>query len=369
MKLISTPRSIDICVTNKCNLRCLYCSYFTSDLEVDRDLPTGEWLKFFEELGRCGVMRVTLSGGEPFVRNDLKELIQGIVKNNMRFSILTNGTLVTEELAKFIASTKRCDHIQVSIDGSTPITHDACRGKGNFDKAILGLSFLQKYNVPLTIRVTIHKGNVNDLENVARLLLEEISLPNFSTNSASYMGLCRKNSELVQLNADERLLAMKKLIQLTKKYPGRISATAGPLAEARSWLQMEQARQVGKESISGGGYLTGCGGPMDKLAVRADGVIIPCQQLSHIELGQINRDDLKDVWQHNPDLIKLRERNKISLKQFDYCRDCVYVSYCTGNCPALAYTLTGDPYQPSPDACLRRYLEEGGSLSELSSNE
>jgi MoaA/NifB/PqqE/SkfB family radical SAM enzyme len=50
----------------------------------------------------------------------------------MRFSILSNGTLITEELAAFLAGTRRCDSVQVSIDGSKPETHDTCRGQGTF---------------------------------------------------------------------------------------------------------------------------------------------------------------------------------------------------------------------------------------------
>lgn len=362
MKLINTPRSIDACITNKCNLRCLYCSHFTSHTDVEVDLPKEEWLTFFEELGRNGVMNVALCGGEPFIRSDLKDLIDGVVRNRMRYSILTNGTLVTEKIAEFIASTKRCDAIQVSIDGSTPITHDACRGKGTFDRAIQGLLYLKKYNIPLTVRVTIHKGNVRDLDDIAKLLLEEIGLQSFSTNAASYMGLCRKNSELVQLGTEERMIAMKSLVKLAKKYQGRVNSNAGPLSEARAWVEMEQAYKDGASSFTNCGYLTGCNGAYDKLAVRSDGIIIPCQQLSYIELGRINQNDLKDIWQNSLELKKLRERNKIPLTQFEFCKDCKYVPYCTGNCPALAYTLTGDAYQPSPDACLRRFIEDGGSL-------
>jgi SynChlorMet cassette radical SAM/SPASM protein ScmE len=297
-------------------------------------------------------MNVTLQGGEPFCRKDLSKLIEGIVHNRMRFNILSNGTLITDEMAAFLASTGRCDGVQVSIDGSVPTTHDACRGEGNFLKAMRGIKSLQKYNVPVPVRVTIHRKNVRDLENVAELLLEEIGLPSFSTNAASYMGLCRQNAEQVQLNAEDRSLAMESLLKLEKKYNGRISASAGPLAEARSWLEMEEARSEAKESISGRGYLTSCNGPMSKLAVRADGVMVPCGQMSHIELGRINIDDLQEIWQEHPQLEKLRGRHNIPFP------------YCTGNCPALAYTILGKENHPSPDACLKRFLEAGGRLPE-----
>ena len=362
MKLMKTPRSVDLSITNRCNLRCTYCSHFTGASDVDQDLPKEEWLQFFEELNRCAVMNVTISGGEPFCRKDLPELIEWIVSNRMRFNILSNGTLITDEMAAFLASTGRCDGVQVSIDGSIPMTHDACRGEGNFLRAMQGIKSLQKYNVPVSVRVTIHRKNVNDLNNIAELLLEGIGLPSFSTNSAAHMGLCRQNAEQVQLTAEERTLAMETLLRLTKKYNGRISAAAGPLAEGRDWLEMEKSLREGKESINGRGYLCGCNGPMNTLAVRADGVMVPCGQMSHIELGRINIDDLQEVWQEHPELKKLRERHDIPLSNFEFCRGCEYINYCTGNCPATAYTILGIENHPSPDACLKRFLEAGGRL-------
>jgi SynChlorMet cassette radical SAM/SPASM protein ScmE len=360
--VMKTPRSLDLAITHHCNLRCKYCSYFTSAGDVNQDLSGGEWAEFFEELNACAVMEVCLSGGEPFARRDLRELIEAIIRNRMRFRILSNGTLINDEMASFLASTRRCSGVQVSIDGSIPTTHDACRGEGNFLKAIEGIRCLLRHHLPATVRVTIHKHNVGDLEGIAHLLLEEIGLPQFSTNSASYMGLCRQNAEQVMLTPEERSLAMELLLRLTRKFNGRISATAGPLAEARSWTEMEKARREGKGAVPGRGFLTGCNGPMSKIAVRADGGMVPCDQMGHMELGFVNRDDLGEVWRGHPELKRLRDRHVIPLSDFDFCRGCDYIPYCTGNCPALAYTLYRQENHPSPDGCLRRFLESGGRL-------
>lgn len=362
MEVMRTPRSVDLAITNRCNLRCKYCYHFTSAGDVDHDLSKEEWLQFFEELNRCAVTNVTIAGGEPFYREDLREIIEGVVRNRMRFNLLSNGTLITHDMAAFLASTGRCNGVQVSIDGSIPITHDSFRGKGNFVKAIAGIRTLQKHNISVPVRVTIHRKNVRDLEGVARLLLEEIGLPGFSTNSAGYMGLCRQNAEQVQLTVEERSLAMETLLMLNQRYNGRISAQAGPLAEGRNWLEMENARQEGKDCLPGRGYLVSCGGVMNKMAVRADGVMVPCNQISHIELGRINQDDLKDVWQNHPELKRLRERRNIPLSDLEFCRGCDYINYCAGGCPAPAYTIVGDEYHPSPDSCLREFLGAGGRL-------
>jgi len=360
--VMRTPRSVDVEITSQCNLRCRYCYYFDNPSVTYQDLSTDEWLKFFEELGRCTVMDVTLQGGEPFIRKDLPELIEGIVTNRMRFSILSNGSLIDDKIASFIAQTNRCDSIQISVDGSCPEIHDICRGKGSFDGATRGIRILRHHDIPTTVRVTIHHYNVLDLENITQLLLDELELPGFSVNSAGYLGSCTKNSKELLLTALDRETAMVKLIQLSERYEGRFSASAGPLAEARRWRRMEDAFSEGAPQFPDGGYLTGCGCSSNKIAVRADGAIIPCCMLAHLELGRINHDSLEEVWQQNPILNGLRQRHTISLDTFDFCAGCPYISYCTGNCPGLAYTLTGQIDHPSPDACFRRFLEDGGRL-------
>jgi SynChlorMet cassette radical SAM/SPASM protein ScmE len=364
-QVMQTPRIMDIAITNQCNLRCRYCSHFTSPGDVGQDLPTEEWLAFFEELCRNTVLRVILQGGEPFFRKDLELIIAGIVKNRMRFSILSNGTLISDEWAGFIKSTGRCDQVQVSIDGSKPETHESFRGPGTFEKAVSGLKILLKYQIPVTVRVTIHRQNIDDLENIAAFLLDELKLPGFSTNSASFMGLCRQNQEQAQLTVEEYTIAMETLYRLHHQYKGRISAMAGPLADAHQYLKMEQSRLQGKNLTIATGRLIACGGIFNTLALRADGIMIPCVQLSHIELGKINRDDLKEIWQNHPELSRLRTRDRIPLNTFSFCQDCVYIPYCTGNCPALSYTILGRDDHPSPDACLKRFFEAGGKLPML----
>jgi len=360
MRIMKTPRSIDIDITNECNLRCGYCYHFTGPGDVKKDLPRDEWLEFFDELGRCGVMNVCLAGGEPFIRKDLKEILSGIIKNRMRFKLLSNGTLITDDMASYIASTGRCDSIQVSIDGATPDVHDLSRGKGSFERAIAGMQTLRGHRIPVTVRVTITRHNVMDLDRIASFLLEDIGLRSFSTNSAGPLGLCRKNRESMELTIGERQTAMETLLRLNARYNGRIGAMAGPLAEARHWKMMVDARKRGLKRMPNRGYLRACGGVMNKMAVRADGVMIPCTQMSHISLGRINKDKLTDVWQGHPEMKRLRERREIPLDSFGFCKGCDYIPLCTGSCPGLAYAFLEKEDHPSPDACLRRFLEAGG---------
>jgi SynChlorMet cassette radical SAM/SPASM protein ScmE len=307
-------------------------------------------------------MSVTLGGGEPFLRRDLRQLIEALADSGLRFSMVSNGTLINNDWAAFLATTGRCDSVQVSVDGSNNRVHGATRGEGAFDRALAGLRSLQRHGVLVTVRVTITRANVGDLENIAALLLEEMGLPSFSTNSAGFFGSCKGNWDELSLTIADREKAMEKLLDLNRRYDNRITAQAGPLAEARMWLRMERAYLNHEPPFPRGGHLRSCGGVFSKLAVRADGVMVPCNQIPHMELGRINRDSLATVWHMAEGLSALRRHRNTALEGFEFCRGCEYIPYCAGGCPAEAYAWTADADRPSPDSCYRKFLRAGGRL-------
>jgi SynChlorMet cassette radical SAM/SPASM protein ScmE len=357
-----SPRTVEISITSHCNLRCNYCYFYDNPDKYYEDLPTDEWLRFFEELGSLAVMRVCLAGGEPFSRPDFRDLVQGVVDNRMRFSVLSNGGLVTDDMAVFLAATGRCDSVQISLDSASEEEHDACRGRGSWKGAVRGIRTLQRHGISVAVRVTIHRHNYRNIDKTAAFILEDLGLPSFGTNSAGYIGKCRLNADDVLLTVAEREEVMRDLVRLAAQYKGRINASAGPLAEGRIWRKMEDARIKGALPFPWGGRLTSCGCAGNQLAVDADGSINPCNQLAHIRMGKINRDALSEIWLEHPEMNALRRRSQISLDAFEFCSGCEYIPYCTGNCPAMAYQHVGSIFHPSPDACLRQYLEQGGHL-------
>jgi SynChlorMet cassette radical SAM/SPASM protein ScmE len=169
------------------------------------------------------------------------------------------------------------------------------------------------------------------------------------------------------LTPAEYAQAMVAHYNIIKKYGDRVSAQAGPLASFSHWTDMEKMKNKKAHSTPGCGYLTSCGGVFSKIAVRADGIMTPCTQMPHIELGRINHDSLLEVWQQHPELNRLRGRRRKPLAEFDYCCSCGYISYCRGGCPANAFQLTGDENRPvfSTDSCFRRFKEDGGVLPAL----
>jgi SynChlorMet cassette radical SAM/SPASM protein ScmE len=357
IKVIPTPRTADIEITSRCNARCRYCYYLNNEGVAYQDLPAQRWISFIQELGRAKVMTVCLAGGEPFIRKDILEIIDSIVENRMRFQVLTNGLLVTQPLARRLRETGRCCSIQVSLDGSRPEIHESMRGAGSFLPALQAIRVLRQEGLPVTVRVTVHASNIDDLPAIGRLLLEDLGLPAFSTNTISALGTKSKYGNDLFLSPAQRHLAMKTLAHLDEKYPGRILAEAGPLAEWKMFQEMEKAHKD-QTPIPGRGFLVACGCVYSRISVRSDGAYVPCVMLPQMVMGYIGQDPLEEVWRKSPILASLRERRDVPLRSFEECQACEYLESCTGNCPGTAFSLLGEVNRPSPEGCLRKFKRE-----------
>ena len=358
--LCAFPKSLDLSITGRCNLKCRYC-FYADEMAALSDMPSERWHALFKELGRLRVHRVCLSGGEAFTRPDLFELIDGIIANKMRYSILTNGTLITEETLKAFEVGKRrprLESIQVSIDGSCAEIHDKSRPPKSFDRALRGLRLLKDASFPVTVRVTVNRANVDDLPNVARLLLEDVGLGGFSTNEAEQMGSARCYGDSVVLTRDERLRAMETLSSLNKKYNGRISAAAGPLAMASHFAEIDEHRARGETGQRGRGTLCSCGGAFQKMAILHDGTMVPCNMLPKLTMGVFGYQSLSDAWRDSPAINVVRYRRQIQLSSIPECRDCPYTGFCAGGCPGSVMARYGRLNARDPLVCFRIFKGE-----------
>lgn len=139
--------NISVLVTERCNLFCTHCAANSKKMNEIRDVSTKDMLQTLNKVIECNPKSITISGGEPLVRKDFKELVSYIVKKNSTIDIdlMTNATLITEDSAKFIA--ENVDVVDISMDGYDEKSCSLIRGKGVFNKIIAGIKLLQKYNV------------------------------------------------------------------------------------------------------------------------------------------------------------------------------------------------------------------------------
>lgn len=357
-RLWRTPQDVEVALTGACNLSCGYCSYGADKRnQHPDDMTTEQLLALFDELGEMGVMKVTLTGGEPLLRPDFLEIVASVVKNRMRFRINTNGVLLTTAIADALVATRRLDGIQVSIDGAEAAINDKNRSHGAFAGAMAGMRLLAERNVKRTARLTISRFNADHLEQTLDLLLE--LAPSVGTNEVMPFGRGGKNYSRLAMSAEQRARVTEILVRYEQRYPGRVTASAGPLVNAHAVDSAKAKLASCSHSPAGSahGHLTSCGGFHTGLAIQHDGSILPCIQIPDMKLGKVGQVSLRDLWLHHENLNELRNRWEVQLESLEYCQGCQYIPVCRGGCPANAISLFGTHLAPDPIHCLRRLID------------
>ena len=98
LPFLSAPSSVDIFVTNRCNLKCIHC-YSNGGEGETHDLSLNDLEHIFEQLESVGVLEVRINGGEPLLHPQIAEIFLALQKRRFRKVLLTNGTNITEETA------------------------------------------------------------------------------------------------------------------------------------------------------------------------------------------------------------------------------------------------------------------------------
>ncbi len=164
-----------IYLTNKCNLNCKHC-YMFSGRKNNKELTANIWKKIIKNFKDFGGKSITFTGGELLMYNDWFEVISYTKEQGLSVTILSNGTLWTQEIIKKAA--KYVDEIQISIDGISEETNAMVRGTGYFDSAIQTAVLFAQQNVRTKIATTptmdnlllIKKGYINFAKRIQKKL-------------------------------------------------------------------------------------------------------------------------------------------------------------------------------------------------------
>jgi MoaA/NifB/PqqE/SkfB family radical SAM enzyme len=138
---------------------------------VRSELETEELKKLIDGFKELGTKIIILGGGEPFLRSDLVDLVRHTRKLGLSNLIDTNGTLITERIAKDMTNAG-LDVLMVSIDGARSATHDYHRGvEGTFERAVNGIRNVQnlKSEVKVCFSTTITSKNFRELPEIIDL--------------------------------------------------------------------------------------------------------------------------------------------------------------------------------------------------------
>ena len=158
---------------NSCNLTCTHC-LVSSHPEGDPGLTTERLKKVINETSDLGVYRYYFTGGEPFLRSDIFDLIEHITQEKRaELIVLTNATLFHGERLSML---KRQDRerlkLQVSLDGARPEINDPIRGEGTFPKIVDGLRTLANLGFETSLTAVVTTSNLEDVVNLPALAKE-----------------------------------------------------------------------------------------------------------------------------------------------------------------------------------------------------
>ncbi len=108
------PLSVTVSITNRCNMQCNYCTVWRRKQE---DMKTGQVLAMVDEFSRMGCIKMSFSGGEPLLRDDIEEIISHASSLGLFLTMTTNGTMIY----KRIDALKKLNVLLVSLDGPDDI--------------------------------------------------------------------------------------------------------------------------------------------------------------------------------------------------------------------------------------------------------
>lgn len=330
-RILSAPINVDLCITQRCNMHCKHC--FAATQTQTEPEPALNQLKFIiGRLTEAKVFLVTVTGGEPLVREDFFDIISYIRQYPLRIGLNTNAALVTDEISRKIAKSGFKSRISVSLDGASQETFEMLRGPGTFTASIKGLQNLLCYNKNIRPFCVVTQYNFTQLEEIIKLA-KSLGAPCLEFNYLLRGERAACYQELF-LNDRQKNEALEKIIKLEKIYGNYIGGSFVYMAKKSQSLRRAQDAELLQMK---GGRLQNCDAGFGMCAIRADGKVTPCYTMLDFVVGDLLKDPLKEIWKNSTLLKEFRSMHEVSLDTIEPCKTCIYKGVCNAGCRAGAY--------------------------------
>jgi SynChlorMet cassette radical SAM/SPASM protein ScmE len=353
MRILSAPNRVTLNVTNLCNLNCIYCAV-SGTKNAAGDLTTEEWKKVIDELAAIKVLRLTLSGGEPFCRPGFPEILAYILSKPFRITINTNGTCFDPESLSLLQGSRRIESVQVSMDGGSAEVHDALRGAGAFDRSVKGIEELKRRHIPFHFFCVVCRANMDHLEQLVKFAKKmKASTVSFCSFIPQGSGLGRYKE--LALSVEEECRAGNMLRGLRRRYGGLVGGSF--LGGIDMFARIAALEKKGLPAAAPA-FITSCGGSVKDCSIRPDGRVIACDRLWDLPVGDVRTEPFQKIWLHSEGFTEFRKRFSRRIDSFEECRGCRFVAVCSGGCPAIPFN-TGRGFEGwDPLSCYLVYTGE-----------
>ncbi|MES2937496.1 MAG: radical SAM protein [Pseudomonadota bacterium] len=325
---LGLPLGVHLDLTYRCNERCVHCYL---DHEDHGEMDTGEILSVVDQLAEAGVMFLTLSGGEIFMRKDALDIVAHARRLQFSVKLKTNAVMVDADKARAIAALG-VESVQISVYSHKPEVHDAItKVKGSFKRTIEGARLLKDNGVRVSFAGVLMQQNAHDYRGV-KALAEEMGVG--FTLDPTITPMMDGDRGILDLNIDRALLAQ--VMHDPALGGDAASAPAGaPLA-------LEEAM----ETIPCSAGHTAC-------YISPYGDVFPCVQFP-LPSGNLRQTRFIDIWNDSPQLAEVRS---IRVADLEGCSSCGNSGSCS-RCPGLAY-MEGNMRGPSIQDCEKSLARTG----------
>lgn len=312
------PRSAQIYLENRCHLRCQHCYESQASHPHDQHLTLAEYDALFGELARLGVLLLTFTGGEIFLRKDALDVIALARRHRFAVTLLTSGTLIDDAKADRLKALL-VSEVHVSVYSHDARLHDAFTGvPGSHARSIAALRRLKARGVTTVLKANILRFNIDALDDLVALaasLGADIQLdPSVRTRLDG-------DASVVQYGVTPDELRRKVLVR-----PELAPAFRRHRPEE---LCTGEAKVLPNDAVL-------CGAARDVVAIGADGSVLACAFFAapagRWQLG-VPGCSLEDIWLHSAQLDAIRE---MTFARMSGCDACELRSTCQ---PCMAFGL------------------------------
>jgi radical SAM protein with 4Fe4S-binding SPASM domain len=318
-------------LTYNCNEKCVHCfnpGASRNDNEkstrTDREeIDIIHYEKLLDDLKELGVVKIILTGGDPFVKKDIWKLIEMIHERDFVFDIYTNGLAIlgrTEKLAKFYPRS-----VGLSIYSEVDEIHDSItRVKGSLKKTLLVADEIVNFGIPLYFKCPIMTHNATSYFTVSELAKKYGAIPQIDITLTDSVDGDTSIGENLQVDGE--------LLEIILRDPNI------PL-------------YVGKEAPNFGGQERDktqpfCGAGTVMMNITPEGDVTPCNSFP-TQFGNLKQNTFSNIWNSSQ---SLNDWQKIVINDYEECGTHERCNFCN-RCPGQSFIEHGTPLKASTANC------------------
>lgn len=156
-------------LTPRCNMNCRMCYIRMSESEMrerGREFTAKEWIELGKTCADQGMLFLLLTGGEPFLRKDFREIYTELKRLGLLISINTNGTLVDEQTVCWLSENAPAKVSVTLYGGSNDTYHRLCGHPKGFDATVRAIDMMKEAGILVHINSSFTRWNVKDMESI-----------------------------------------------------------------------------------------------------------------------------------------------------------------------------------------------------------